>query len=176
MISLTVFVFFGPINVSGSALTDLQKTFRGKKGFEVRFQQEVVQSTFKDQNNLAEGSVRFSRPNDLKWTYEKPTKRVIEYDGKRLLVTEGTEQQEQKDSGPLNLQESFSFLWGETNQTLYKVEVISADAFQIRPRNPKNTTFKTIDVKVKNGMVVEAKIQNNLEGVSRLRFSNWHLF
>jgi outer membrane lipoprotein-sorting protein len=158
------------------ALKQLQKTFHGKKGFDVNFEQEVAQSTFKDQRNSAEGRVHFVRPNELKWTYEKPTQRIIQYDGKKLIISEGSDHQEVKDVGPLNLQESFSFLWGETNQNLYQLESLSAEAFRIRPKNPKKGSFRSIEVTLKQGKVSEAKIENNLEGTSRLRFHDWKVF
>lgn len=159
-----------------SALQTLQKNFRGKKGFTVRFVQEIDQSTFKDQRNNAEGEVQFLRPNDLIWTYEKPKRRVIQYRKSKLTITEEQETQEVKETGPLNLQESFSFLWGETNQTLYKIEAIDSRRFKVTPRNAKKASFRSIEVRVENGRVAEAKIENNLEGVSRLTFSDWKLF
>lgn len=159
-----------------SGLVQVQKTFSGKQGFDVRFTQEVNQTTFKDHRTKAEGKVSFKRPSILKWQYEKPSSRLIEYDGKSLVITEGTEKNEVKDVGPLSLQESFSFLWGGANTTAYKFEASGTSDFKVIPRNPKKAPFKEIFVKVEGGKVSEARVQNHLEGESLLRFSDWKLF
>lgn len=171
-ISLPVFALASDI----PALDQVRNSFHSKKGFEVRFEQQVAQSTFKEKNAKASGVVKFSRPSLLEWLYEKPSRRLIRYDGKELVIEEGKEKQVVHETGKLNLQESFSFLWGESNLTLYKLESIDKKSFRIRPRDLKTAPFQFIEVLVDGGHVSEARIHNNLEGESRIQFTGWKLF
>jgi outer membrane lipoprotein-sorting protein len=157
------------------ALKALRTTFASKKGFEVSFAQEIKQEIFPEQKDRAEGNVQFVRPNRLKWVYNSPQKRVIEYQGGDLKIIEGGETQIIRDSGQINLQESFSFLWGQTDFKHFKVESQSTTTFRVTPRNPATAGFKSINVTVAKGLVEKAVVQNPLDGESILRFSSWKL-
>jgi outer membrane lipoprotein-sorting protein len=180
---IQIFLFWAAISVASpipKPLQDLQKTFHGRKGFEVEFSQEVKQSPFPEKvgakTSVATGKVKFERPHQLKWTYEKPQIRIIEYDGKHLTITDGKQKEEVADSGKLNLQESFSFLWGQTDSSIFKIEGRGSDDFRLVPKDSSKAMFKYIDVTVKNGKVVSAKVQSSIEGVSELKFQNWKVF
>ncbi|MBN8555881.1 MAG: outer membrane lipoprotein carrier protein LolA [Deltaproteobacteria bacterium] len=163
------------ISVS-NPVNDLHKTFQGKKGFQVEFTQEIQQSSFAKTNSQASGSVKFTRPHFLKWIYETPKKKTIEYDGSKLTIEEGSQKEEVKDSGKLNLQKSFSFLWGQADSNVFKIEKIDGTDFRLTPRDLSSANFKYIDVTVKKGLVTSVRIPSAIEGVSELKFKNWKLF
>ena len=159
-----------------SPVSDLHKTFQGKRGFEVEFTQQIQQSPFAKTHPEASGVVKFTRPHFLKWVYESPAKKTIEYDGKKLTIDDGKQKEEVRDSGKLDLQKSFSFLWGHANSEVFKIEKLSSTDFRLIPRDPQSASFKYIDVTVEKGLVTSAKIPSAIEGVSELKFKHWKLF
>jgi outer membrane lipoprotein-sorting protein len=159
---------------NSAALKSLKKTFAGHKSFEVRFTQQVRQDVFPDEAQKAVGFIKVKRPHYLKWVYEKPQKREISYDGKKLVIEQNGETQEHLTGG-LSLEESFSFLWGELNPKELKIESTSKNGFRVVPLNRDEAQFKFIEVKVENGFVKEAIVYDHLDGQSLLRFDHWKL-
>lgn len=170
-----LFLGFVGVGSESPALQSLQSNFAGKRGFEVEFSQEIKQEIFPDQKDRASGRVKFIRPSHLLWTYDEPTKRVISFDGKELKILENEQSQIVRDSGQINLQESFSFLWGQPNPKVFSVTSQGKDGFRVSPRETKRAGFKFIDVVVKSGLVTEAIVENHLDGQSHLYFSHWKL-
>ncbi|MDB5038927.1 MAG: Outer-rane lipoprotein carrier protein [Bacteriovoracaceae bacterium] len=166
-----LFITFVSISGLSKPLEDLRKTFGSKKGFEVEFDQQIKQDIFPDQPETATGHVKFMRPHHLIWVYKTPHKRVIEYDGEVLRI----DSEPVRDSGQVNLQESFSFLWGQPNSEIFSIETKNPSTFRVTPKNPSKAGFKFIDVSVKAGLVSNATVKNLLEGDSVLHFRNWKL-
>lgn len=169
-----------PPNIA--SLDSIRKSFSTHKGFEVKFTQTIKQSVFPNQKDLASGKVVFERPHHLVWTYEKPSKRVLEYNGKRLTIQEDHEPKEEMRADEssqdfsMNLEQTFSFLWGETNQTAYSLtNGDKPSTFVILPKKKNEGAFRRIEVTVKSGFVESARVINTLEGESDLHFQNWKL-
>src|SRR5690242_11842448 len=91
-----------------SALEQVREKFKNQSRASAEFDQEVDQRIFANQKNKAqtkaEGKVEFRRPNILRWAYEKPKVRTIEFDGKHLAITEGGKKEVVRDSGDLGFQ------------------------------------------------------------------------
>lgn len=158
-----------------SSLQEVQKTFSKAHAFEVSFRQEVKQDIFPDDPEVALGRVKFTKPEHLIWTYESPRKKIIEYDGKRLLITEDGETHQIKDLGQISLQESFAFLWGKPDPKIFVLQNLGPHSFRVSPKEVKRAGFKFIDVEVRQGFVSEAKIRNALDSESTLKFNQWRL-
>lgn len=156
-------------------LQELQKKFSKSSGFEVNFTQEIKQDIFPDQNDKAAGHIQFSRPQSLVWKYKSPHERTIRYDGKFLTIEEQGEKQIVRDNGQVNLQESFAFLWGQPNPKVFLIEPKDSQSFLVRPKDPARAGFKSIDVRIKNGLVEEARVINQLDSESKLEFSQWKI-
>jgi len=153
-------------------LQALQKTFKHQKSLEASFNQKIVQDLFPDSPDEASGTLKFLRPNKMIWTYETPRKRVIEYDGMKLTVNENGKTDTQSVSGAVTLEQSFSFLWGEPDPKVFKVQTLSPRSFRVIPLRTDEVTFKHIDVIVEAGKVSEAKVYDKLGSTSLMKF-NW---
>lgn len=164
---------------SSAPFEALRKNFSGKQGFQVEFVQQVKQEVFlskKDQSSEASGIVKFKKPHFLEWIYEKPSRRSIVYDGKKLTTDDGKVKESVDDTARLNLQKSLSFLWGESESDLVRIEPMGASQFRVVPKDKTSTTFSSIEVEVSNGLVKSALVRDHLDGESLLRFKNWRLF
>ena len=152
-------------------LQALQKTFKNQKSLEASFNQKIVQDLFPESPDEATGTLTFQRPNKMVWTYETPRKRVIEFDGLKLTVKENGRTETQPISGAVTLEQSFSFLWGEPDPKVFKIQTLSPRSFRVIPLRTDEVTFKHIDVVVDAGKVSEAKVYDKLGSTSLMRFS-----
>lgn len=153
------------------ALKDLQATMGKVQSFKASFQQTVKQDLFPEAAETAKGRVLFSRPNQLDWIYESPKKRRITFDGKELIIEDDRgEKQIIHDRGRITLEKSFSFLWGQPDESLFALESKSREKFRVRPRRPQDVSFEWIDVTVKKGKVASALVHDKLGGESLLEF------
>lgn len=173
MISILAFVLIL------SPLTDLQKTFKPHQGFEADFVQNIEQEIFSKDESVALGTIKFKKPSLLRWEYLKPKKKIIELKNNTLIIEEDGRAEVASGSNRVNLEEAFSFLWGDTNRSQFDVQVISENQFQLTPKMPDHVTFKSILVttgRQKNKIFVEtAEVNGKLGDKSILRFSNWKL-
>lgn len=173
---ISVLFVLTSVSVGPSPLDSLKASFKNKKGFEVEFTQSVIQKTFPTAPDRAKGRVRYERPGHLVWLYETPDKRKIEYAKGELTITENEETQKITDLGQTHLQESFAFLWGETDLKNFKIEVKNSRTFRVYPKSTSRAGFKFIDVSTQKGLVETATVENNLEGQSILQFERWKIF
>lgn len=152
-------------------LQTLQKSFKNKQSIRASFHQKVVQDLFPNSPDEASGTMEFRRPDKLVWTYEKPRSRVIEYDGRQLKVKEDGRTEVQPVAGAVTLEQSFSFLWGEPDPKVFKIEHLSSQAFRVIPVRSDEVTFKYIDVTVAKGKVSQAKVFDKLGSTSIMTFT-----
>lgn len=161
----------GLTSLAHPGLQSLQKSFKDKKQIRASFHQKVVQDLFPNSPDEASGTMEFQRPDKLVWTYEKPRSRVIEYDGRKLKVKEGGKTEVQSVSGAVTLEQSFSFLWGEPDPKVFKIESLNSEAFRVIPLRTDEVTFKYIDVTVAKGRVSQAKVFDKLGSTSIMTFT-----
>lgn len=145
------------------------------KSFEVQFTQTVKQDLFPEAEDAASGSLMFTRPQRMKWVYLKPKARRIEFDGKDLVIEEGDQKQIIHDRGRITLEKSFSFLWGQPDADIFRVESRGAKSFLVTPRHKDDVNFVSIEVEVNSGRVAQATIVDKVGGRSILRFHQWKL-
>lgn len=173
--SLLLSIYSLSLIASASPLKDIQSEFKAVDGFKVEFEQIVEQELFPDDPQTALGHIRFQRPEFMEWAYRKPKPRLIQYKDGELFVEEDGERQRMKGVDKLSLEQAFSFLWGETDPQLFKLEITSQNSFRVIPKVEK-AGFKSIDVFVADGRVQKAVVTDNLDGKSRLLFKNWKVF
>ena len=157
------------------SLVELRKKFSNKQKFEVNFSQVVKQSVFPDSPDKAVGKIKIKRPHHMEWVYEKPSRRVIKYDGRNLSIKEGDEETVVHPTGGMSLHESFSFLWGQPNPDIFRIKPIDKTTFRVIPIERDSANFKYIDVSVKKGFVDKATVYDHLDGTSILHFHDWNL-
>lgn len=173
MLSSFFISFFLSVAVGASpdsqALLSLQKNFKSHQAFKVNFRQEVDQQLFSDESGRAEGLVEFKKPHFLKWIYQKPEKRLIQYDGKQLIV----DGEKIHQAGAISLEQAFAFLWGQVDEDVFQVKALSPKRLELRVKDELETSFKKIEVLVENSTVKEALIYDHVGGTSKLVFSDW---
>jgi outer membrane lipoprotein-sorting protein len=153
----------------------LQKKFSTVQSFDARFSQEAQQNLFPDHPDKAEGMISFKRPGWMRWSYEKPEKRIMTYENREILVEESGKKEKISTGGPVTFEESFSFLWGKPDPKLFKIEAIDATHFRIVPKKTAGLQFSEIQILVENSLVREARVVSAVDGVNILRFSDWKL-
>jgi len=156
---------------AAASLQELRSRMKGVNSFEAQFTQTVKQDLFPDSASVASGRIMFTRPNKLQWIYEKPKKRLIKFDGKELTIEdERGDKQIIRDQGRITLERSFSFLWGEPDESLFKLEDRGASRLRLRPRRPEDVNFKWIELSIQKGRVASALVHDKLGGESLLEF------
>jgi len=158
-----------------SPLLDLQKKFLKVQGFEAQFSQKAEQNLFPGHPDSAEGQIKFKKPGWLQWSYVKPEKRVMTYENRQIIIEDEGKKEKINTGGPITFEESFSFLWGQPDLKLFKVEAMDANHFRVIPKKSAGLQFKEIQIKVENSLVQEAKIISSIDGSNTLHFSNWKL-
>lgn len=156
-------------------LKEIQKRFLTVTMFEAQFDQTVDQKLFKDQKETASGRLNFKKPNFMTWTYESPEKRTISFLNGELIIEEAGHKERIKSTGPLTLEQSFSFLWGRPDEKAFKILPMNQSQFSVEPRVIEDAPFKRIEVSVKNGLVHEVLVHTNLDAINRIQFSRWTL-
>jgi outer membrane lipoprotein-sorting protein len=156
-------------------LESVRENLKSKNSFEVEFVQEVQQEVFDVQALKVLGVLKFERPNLIRWIYKEPKeeRKEISFDGKVLRIKRESEEEIVQESGEFSLEDSFSFLWGESKKDLFKVENLSKDEFVLHPRKTDQAQFESIRVKVRQGLVQEVWLKDLLGGVSKFSFKNW---
>ena len=185
-----------------AAMVSLRTKMKSAKNLEARFTQEVQDSLFPGDEEKAEGSLSFERPDHLVWTYQKPEPRVIRYQNRKLVIEEKGHHEVVEAQGSVTLEAAFSFLWGETQSELFVVEPkraenqepkrgdgaiakrdpgvrakgnsdIVADTFILKPRRKKDAQFRQIEFHIEKSLVTEARVTSLTDSVSVLKFSDW---
>lgn len=156
-------------------LQDLQKKFRHVQSFSASFTQEVPQKLFPGSPETAEGNIAFKKPGWIQWSYSKPEKRVLTYEKREIVVEEDGTKETIATSGPVTFEESFSFLWGQPDLKIFKVEAIDQKRFKVIPKKGAGLQFTEIQIFVENSVVTEARMVSSVDGINILRFSDWKL-
>jgi hypothetical protein len=159
--------------LAASPLDSVREQFKGKKGFEVLFVQEIKQEIFPDQPSLAKGRVAYDRPSKLRWVYESPEKKEIVFEGGKAFVIRGGEKEDIPNARAIGVEESFGFLWGEMNLSQFKVRKIDASSVEIVPLHADKAQFEKMFAKVSAGRIEEVRVIDHLGGESLIRFSQW---
>lgn len=156
-------------------LEAVREKFKNKSSFEVNFTQEVQQEMFDIQQSKASGVLKFKKPHFLRWIYQEPKaeRKEISFDGKLIKIKRESEEEIVQEPGEFSLEDSFSFLWGESKRSLFKIENLSSTDFVLKPQNRDQAQFQSIRVKIKNGLVQEAWIEDLLGGKNKISFQNW---
>lgn len=176
-LALSLMAYFGQARMlyatkEPEALLRIRKAVQSKKSLEANFSQKVEQSLFPDDESNAVGHLLVKRPNYLEWTYEKPEKKRIVYDGKSIIV----DGEKNEQIGGLSLEESFSFLWGKVDPRLFVLKTINQNQLELSVKPELNSSIKSIQVILDNdSLVKEAIVSDQVGGKSRLVFSNWKL-
>lgn len=171
---LVSFFSFSILLLGLQPLESVREKFNNKSSFEVNFTQEVQQEMFDVRQAKASGVLIFKKPHFLRWIYQEPKaeRKEIVFDGKLIKIKRESEVVVQ-ESGDLSLEDSFSFLWGESKKSLFKIENLSATEFILKPQNQDQAQFQSIRVKVQAGLVQEAWIEDLLGGKNKISFQNW---
>ncbi len=171
ILSLSFFV----VSLAGepAAYSQIKQKLLNVKSFEVSFSQRVKQDLFVDQGDQAKGSLKFSKPNQMHWTYTQPRPRQITFDGQKLIIEEGGERQEIRDLGRVTLEKSFAFLWGQIDPLYFSLENRSASSFRIHPKKRAEVNFDWMEVSVSKGLVQSVIVKDKLGGESHMSFSGW---
>lgn len=159
--------------ISNTALDSVRDYLKDKKSFEVRFEQKVKQSIFPDDIEEAKGRIVFERPRSLRWIYESPEKKEIVFKEGQAYILRGKEKEEIPDARSLGVEESFSFLWGESNLNLFELKSKSKAEVVIKPKDSKKAQFQSMTVDVKDSKIEQVVVKDRLDGESRIRFFDW---
>ena len=159
--------------VGATPLDSVRDGFKGRRGFEVRFEQEVKQELFPDQPSLARGFVEYQKPNRLRWVYEAPDKKEIVFHEGKGFILRGKEKEEIPNARALGVEESFGFLWGEMNLKQFRVKKIDASSVEIRPVDLEKAQFEKMLLRISKSKIDEVKVFDRLGGESRIHFKEW---
>lgn len=168
-----IFISLFVLAANTNALEQVRERFRLYSKFQVIFEQKVEDSFVE---GSAGGYLEFSRPHHMKWVYTHPKeeKKEIVFDGKNIKLTrEGEKPEVIPQNSSISLEESFAFLWGQTNSQLFNVKNLNEEEFILTPKEPEKARFKSIHVKVEQGVVKEAIVTDLLDGRNRISFRDW---
>lgn len=160
-----------------SPLNDLKTHFQDSKGFRAEFTQDAQQEFFEGEALRAKGFVEFQKPHSLRWVYEEPDseKKELIYDGEALWILREGKKEKLSESTDLNLQNAFSFLWGEADLKNFLYTPLSQNTFHLEPKKDSGFDFKKMHIELKGSTVSKVEVWDQLEGVSRFHFKNWTL-
>jgi outer membrane lipoprotein-sorting protein len=159
--------------VGATPLDGVREAFKGRKGFEVRFEQEVKQELFPEQPSLARGFVSYEKPNQLRWVYESPDQKEIVFKQGKGFILRGKEKEEIPNARALGVEESFGFLWGEMDLKQFRVKKLGEGSVEIRPLDSEKAQFEKMQLRISKSKIDEARVFDRLGGESRIQFKDW---
>jgi len=160
---------------AATAADELENFFRNLKTFTANFEQTVVNAKLGGADN-AKGVLYIKRPGRFRWDYETPYKQEIVSDGKLLWIYDVDLEQvttkkfdQAVGSTPAVLLSSDQPL----NKTFSLKELGEHEGLkwlQLIPKE-KNASFKSMELGLANGVLVQMLLDDNLDQTTQLIFS-----
>lgn len=175
MLANTFLFLLSSVTSAVPALDAVKTKLRHVQSFTVDFEQSVSKKAFAKQPTEVKGKLECSRPSQMRWTYFlEPHNRVVFFDGKALIIREGDEENIVRD-GKVNLEQTFSFLWGDADLTNFRIENLTPTSFRVLPRQPDSVPFESLTIEVKDQLVNRVRVVDAIGMESSFEFSDWKL-
>ncbi len=154
---------------------DLQTFVNQLKTFSADFRQTQPEEEFFTENE-AYGTFKLQRPGKLLWVYTKPEPQDIMVDGVNLWVFD-------RDLYQVTVRDMYSvkrdfplswLLFDEPIEQRYRIIIRHQDSgeswFNLRSR--EMTFFQSLDIKMKDGKMVEVHMHQSADRVTKVKFKN----
>ena len=160
---------------SNAKITPLQDFVNQLKTFSADFEQIQPEEELM-RLNLSEGSILLKRPGKLVWQYTKPDPQKIVIDGKNLWVYD-TDLDQVTVRAVSEIQNDLPLSWllfQEPIETKYRIIygglLKGVEWFNLAPK--ENTFFQSLDVGMRDGLMVEVHMYQNADNVTKVKFKN----
>ncbi len=164
---------FSFVLVQANALDSVREAFKNKNSFEVSFEQKIEQEIFPDEASVAKGRVKFKRPDSLRWIYESPDKKEIVFESGDGFILRDGEKEEIPDARALGVEESFGFLWGETNLKNFELKELKPNQVELKPKSKTNAQFEKMIIDIRDRKIQKVQVVDRLGGKSFIQFKDW---
>jgi outer membrane lipoprotein carrier protein len=158
------------------AVSRIQSRYEGVSDLSARFEQTARGGAL-GPGKVSRGSVAFSKPGRMRWSYEEPEKSLVVSNGKTLWLYDEARREVQKMSvsGGYFSGASIQFLVGR-GDVLEEFDVIAlaCDAktahLQLTPRTPQSFERLRVEANRKNGDIEETTVVDLLGNETRVAF------
>ncbi|MFN8544815.1 MAG: outer membrane lipoprotein chaperone LolA [Candidatus Binatia bacterium] len=158
-------------------LARLQERYDGTRTFRASFRQTVESPTLSGALE-SKGTVAFEKPNRMRWDYEQPDHQTIVGDGETLWIYQPEDKQVIRSpitqafnaSAPVTFLGGLGHLDQEFDAVLAK-EDHDHWVLGLTPKKDKGIGTLTLTVRKADAAVEEARVQDPLGTVTRIRFA-----
>ncbi len=175
-LKVVVFLFvLASFQAVADSNNDLQSFVNSLKTFSADFEQTQPEEEF-FQTNEAFGSFKLQRPGQMLWVYYKPDPQDIMVDGANIWVFDrDLDQVTVRDI--LSVKRDFPLSWllfdepiEKRYRIIYSHHVTGMSWFNLRPREA--TFFESLDIGMKDGVMVEVHMYQSPTNVTKVKFKN----